>query len=198
MERLFLSRTQQNRIEGPFTQEEVRARLEQGKLTTNDEISASAGYWFYLHERDEVVQWLGRPIKKLDEEAEEATMTMSKTLLLNDKNGADPSLREEEAADPTGIIPRPITTAPTAESIRTEVARTAQTPTSTPTTTPTRTVTPTPASVKVQIQSDPLPEYSVEAPAYWRYLVVLFIGLLLFVVYRVFGLPNGLLDLKFR
>lgn len=179
MERLFLSRTQNNQIEGPFNQEEVRRRLEQGVLSTNDEISASAGYWFSLHEREEVLRWLGRPLKELGDESDDATATMTVTKTLSMDGGImEESLMEDGHHDTTPIAAK--AAAPIASVTPPKHAPRA-----------TLAATPKANSVPVQVSAE---NYTVEAPSYWKWLVLIFLVLLIFILYRVFGLPQGLLS----
>lgn len=184
MERLFLSRTQNNQIEGPFNQDEVRRRLEQGVLTTTDEISASAGYWFSLHEREEVMRWLGRPLKDLGDEGDDATATMTMTKTLSMDGGImEDSLMEDGFAEDLSAAPS-VTTAPAASVTPPKHA-------------PRATAAPKTVSVQAQVENS-AESYTVEAPSYWKWLVVIFIGLLAFILYRVFGLPQGIGNFTFR
>ncbi len=177
MERLFLSRTQNNQIEGPFNQDEVRRRLEQGVLSATDEISASAGYWFSLNEREEVVRWLGRPLKELGDESEDATATMTVTKTLSMDGGIMEDSLMEEGFSETTSAPAASSGAPAASV-------------TSPRTAP-RVTTPKASTVAVQVSAE---NYTVESPSYWKWLVVIFLGLLVFILYRVFGLPQGLLS----
>lgn len=55
----WLVRTSENWIAGPFTEDKLRQLIQAGELQPQDEICLGGGYWFYLHEEQEVRQRLG-------------------------------------------------------------------------------------------------------------------------------------------
>jgi hypothetical protein len=55
----WLVRTSRNWIAGPYLKEQVRQMIAEGKLTLDDEVCSATGYWFFLHEHDEVRTLLG-------------------------------------------------------------------------------------------------------------------------------------------
>lgn len=59
MSDLWLTRTSQNLISGPFSGDHVRNLILEGRLWLQDEVCPANGYWFYLHESEEVKRQLG-------------------------------------------------------------------------------------------------------------------------------------------
>ena len=69
-------RTEKNFLSGPFPAEEVREMIKSGKLSYQDEVAPANGYWFYLHEVDEVKKHLGIDVPRAnDQPIEDATLT---------------------------------------------------------------------------------------------------------------------------
>lgn len=56
---LWLIRTSQNLIAGPYRQDQVRKLIRDGELGPQDEICKANGYWIFLHEREELFRQLG-------------------------------------------------------------------------------------------------------------------------------------------
>lgn len=89
---LYLVRTQQNKILGPFKADEISPRILDGEFDPNDEICSSTQYWIFLHEREEMKKLLGieAPLKRRkanpeDEDTETQTETMTRTVTSNSK-----------------------------------------------------------------------------------------------------------------
>jgi len=82
---LYLIRTQENKILGPYEASEVTHRISAGEFDPNDEVCRSNHYWIYLHEREELQKLLGveAPLKKRkssdDEDTETQTESITKT-----------------------------------------------------------------------------------------------------------------------
>src|SRR4051794_25276443 len=55
----WLVRTSTNRIEGPYTRDQVVGMIREGKLGPQDEVCQANQYWIYLHEQHEVQKQLG-------------------------------------------------------------------------------------------------------------------------------------------
>jgi hypothetical protein len=68
----WLVRTAQNIIVGPYSKDEVCRLIEDGTLGLYDEVCPANGYWFYLHERNEVLERLGIEISQLQSQADES------------------------------------------------------------------------------------------------------------------------------
>ena len=69
----WLVRTAQNTILGPFGRDEVVQMILDRKLTLEDEVGKSEGYWIFLSEREEILQHLGIevPPQKSEEDTTE-------------------------------------------------------------------------------------------------------------------------------
>jgi hypothetical protein len=52
-------RTAENLITGPYSTEEIRSLVREGKLRPQDEICQANDYWIFLHESDELIKKLG-------------------------------------------------------------------------------------------------------------------------------------------
>lgn len=61
---LWLVRTVANRLSGPMTQRELKAKIMAFEVGLQDEVCPSEGYWFFLHERPEVEKWLKIDVPK--------------------------------------------------------------------------------------------------------------------------------------
>lgn len=84
-----------NRLEGPFTRERVCELIEQHQLGMQDEVCPANGYWFYLHEVDEVLKQLGVQIKYQDPEND-----TTETALADRQDRTDPNLRAPTSSEP--------------------------------------------------------------------------------------------------
>jgi hypothetical protein len=113
MKALWLVRTHDNKISGPLTADEVRAQVLSRSLALQDELCSSEGYWFFLHEAEELQTQLGvqYPPRARDREAtdtETQTASQGKVSTLPDRT--DPDFRRSEnvhvlPSAPTGQAP---------------------------------------------------------------------------------------------
>jgi hypothetical protein len=55
----WLVRTSQNWIAGPYSKQQVIQMLKEEKLTLQDEVCRANHYWFFLHEKEEVLAQIG-------------------------------------------------------------------------------------------------------------------------------------------
>jgi hypothetical protein len=100
----WLIRTSDNVITGPVPKEELNRRIQRGDLGPHDEVCEADGYWFYLHEREEVLQQLGIELPK--QAQEDVTLTQTET----DIERTDPELRyygRPSQAPPEGDLSLP-------------------------------------------------------------------------------------------
>jgi hypothetical protein len=88
-ESYWLVRTKELFLSRPLTQTDLVKKIEKGDLTPLDEVCPSGGYWFGLHEVEEVRQHLGdvdlsRLSRGLDIEITSSTetRTLNRTLIL--------------------------------------------------------------------------------------------------------------------
>jgi hypothetical protein len=77
---MFLIRTKENRISGPFPKEVILERMQSGELREMDEVCPASGYWIYLHERDESMKLLGVALAHTEDFHEESTETDTETV----------------------------------------------------------------------------------------------------------------------
>lgn len=75
----WLVRTSQNIIAGPYTKEQVLHLVRDGQLGTQDEVCPANGYWFFLHETEEVTRQLGISVPRALGDDEEVTETQTQT-----------------------------------------------------------------------------------------------------------------------
>jgi hypothetical protein len=81
----WLVRTSSNRIEGPYSRDQVVELIRDGKLGPQDEVCQANQYWIFLHEQHEVQRQLGiqMPRSKSGKSAasgeEEITETQTET-----------------------------------------------------------------------------------------------------------------------
>jgi hypothetical protein len=76
----WLVRTSKNRVEGPYTREQIRQSIQEGNLSFEDEVCAAEGYWFSLHEREEVLKYLDIDVPRNRESTDdEITQTQTQT-----------------------------------------------------------------------------------------------------------------------
>ena len=106
----WLTRTSHNQITGPFTQAEVCQKIQKGELKLQDEVCAANGYWFYLHESEEVRQQLGVQVPRMKSfgQDDEVTQTQTQTGTAPlDEDRTDPELRRPPAlsAVPSAVPP---------------------------------------------------------------------------------------------
>ncbi|MCM2323965.1 MAG: hypothetical protein NDJ90_11955 [Oligoflexia bacterium] len=66
----WLVRTEKNQLLGPFSREEVRKQIQEGRLGLQDEVCQGNHYWIYLHEREEVMAQLGLELPRYSSEEE--------------------------------------------------------------------------------------------------------------------------------
>ena len=60
----WLIRTQKNQILGPFSHQEVRDLILNQKIQLQDELCPSEGYWFFLHDKEELEKQFGLSISE--------------------------------------------------------------------------------------------------------------------------------------
>lgn len=106
----WLVRTHENKISGPFTADEVKARVLSRALALQDELCSSDGYWFFLHEAEELQTQLGvqYPPRAKDREAtdtETQTETSGKGTSLPERT--DPDFRRPENVQPLPLSQSP-------------------------------------------------------------------------------------------
>lgn len=82
---LWLVRTRDHVIVGPYSKEQICNLIHLGELEPHDEVCPSAGYWFSLFELDEVKKQLGiipppHFHRARGEHGEEITETLTETL----------------------------------------------------------------------------------------------------------------------
>lgn len=100
---MWLIRTHDNKISGPLTADEVRSRVLSRSLALQDELCSSEGYWFFLHEAEELQTQLGvqYPPRAKDREAtdtETQTASQGKVLALPERT--DPDFRRPDHVQP--------------------------------------------------------------------------------------------------
>jgi hypothetical protein len=84
----WMVRTAQNVMKGPYSIDEIRDFIQSSKLTTLDEVCPSGGYWFFLHEAEEVETQLGvAPPLPLHAAEDEVTQTEVMEELKDDEDG---------------------------------------------------------------------------------------------------------------
>lgn len=108
MKAQWLIRTHDNKISGPLTADEVRAQVLSRALALQDELCSSEGYWFFLHEAEELQTQLGvqYPPRSKDREATDTeTQTASQGKVLPLPERTDPDFRR-----PENVVPLPSTT----------------------------------------------------------------------------------------
>jgi hypothetical protein len=95
----WLIRTSENWIAGPYSKEQVCQMILDGKLGLQDEVCVSDGFWIYIHEREEVKQFLGIevPKSKLASDDEEVTQTQSN---LEEDDITDPDVTQVRTTRP--------------------------------------------------------------------------------------------------
>lgn len=99
MKALWLIRTHDNKISSPLTADEVRARVLSRSLALQDELCSSDGYWFFLHEAEELQTQLGvqYPPRAKDREATDTeTQTASQGKVSTLPERTDPDFRRPE------------------------------------------------------------------------------------------------------
>lgn len=79
---VWMIRTTENVLSGPYTQPQLVQLIEEEKLELTDEICRGNGYWIYLHEEQEVKKQLGIEVPAALVQFEEPTQTETDTLLV--------------------------------------------------------------------------------------------------------------------
>jgi hypothetical protein len=74
---MWMIRTAENILSGPFSKQQIVQLIEEGKLDITDEVCSSSGYWIFLHEQIEVRRHLGFDLPKAFFDTEESTQTES-------------------------------------------------------------------------------------------------------------------------
>ena len=102
----WMIRTAQNRINGPYSIEEIRTFIKDGNLTTLDEVCPSEGFWFFLHEAVEVEKLLGVsppvPLHGAEDEVTQTEVVASGTATAT-KGRPSESLTDSDDVD-TGVF----------------------------------------------------------------------------------------------
>ena len=76
----WLVRTSQNVIAGPYPREQILQMIKDRHLRPQDEVCPGNSYWFFLHEAEEVIRFLGaEAIPQTHVEGEEVTETQTQT-----------------------------------------------------------------------------------------------------------------------
>src|SRR5258707_349518 len=90
---MWLVRTAQNEIAGPYTVEQIKQLVGGGQLTLQDENCPANGYWIFLHGKEEVLKLLGLqfPRAGIDESTETQTETLTETETETETTPADGS-----------------------------------------------------------------------------------------------------------
>lgn len=93
---IWLVRTANNVISGPYNKEQVAGLIRDGKLSSQDEVCQSCDQWIYLHEREEILSRLGVevPLKGTDN-GDDNTQVVDTVIL----NRAEPNIPDLPAAD---------------------------------------------------------------------------------------------------
>jgi hypothetical protein len=67
MSQQWLVRTAKNLISGPYPKEKIQEMVASGELLPQDEVCEAHNFWISLHDRKEVLQYLGIAIPKEDD-----------------------------------------------------------------------------------------------------------------------------------
>ncbi len=118
---LWMTRTSQNVITGPFSKSEVCQQVLDGKLKLQDEVCLGNDYWFYLHEEEEVTRFLGVQVPRQRNRDDDDTQTETET-----QTQTEPGI-SEELTDPDLSRPAAARVQPT-QPIQTAPAHAAQSP----------------------------------------------------------------------
>jgi hypothetical protein len=78
---IWMIRTSDNVLSGPYTQAQVIQLVEEEKLELTDEICRGNSYWIYLHEEQEVKKHLGIEVPAALVEPEEPTQTETDSII---------------------------------------------------------------------------------------------------------------------
>jgi hypothetical protein len=78
---IWMIRTADNVLSGPYTQEQLIQLVEEEKLELTDEICRGNSYWIYLHEEQEVKKHLGIEVPAALVEPEEPTQTETDSII---------------------------------------------------------------------------------------------------------------------
>jgi hypothetical protein len=78
---IWMIRTSDNVLSGPYTQEQLIQLVEEEKLELTDEICRGNSYWIYLHEEQEVKKHLGIEVPAALVEPEEPTQTETDSII---------------------------------------------------------------------------------------------------------------------
>lgn len=102
---LWMVRTSQNEIVGPFSRSQLQGMVKEGALSPQDEIARGNHYWMYLHERQEVLEHLGvePPVVINRKRGEEDTQTDTETETLV----SEPEIPTIDAPEITAVLTRP-------------------------------------------------------------------------------------------
>jgi hypothetical protein len=78
---IWMIRTSDNVLSGPYTQDQLIQLVEEEKLELTDEICRGNSYWIYLHEEQEVKKHLGIEVPAALVEPEEPTQTETDSII---------------------------------------------------------------------------------------------------------------------
>ena len=101
----WLTRTANNQILGPFAQSEICHKIERGDLKLQDEVCSANGYWFYLHEAEEVKAQLGIQVPRLRNQGAYDEITQTQTEVELDQDRTDPDSLRRPISPPTLVPP---------------------------------------------------------------------------------------------
>lgn len=105
---LWLIRTHENQIAGPYPRNQIIELIEQGKLTLHDEVCRANSYWFGLYEDDEVRSQLGLELQFESEDEITETETLIPTpTAISRIQGVHPKLGETRKTTHTPKIYQP-------------------------------------------------------------------------------------------
>lgn len=167
----WLVRTKAHEILGPYSEAEIRAQIADGVRLPTDEICASAKYWFYLSEADELKRYLNLvlpiPKRERDPDDEETdTQTATHTDTPTQPTGAKASAAPAPAAS-TGGAPSASFAAASASAAH-----------------PISNATPNAAPSGFYAASEKEP--AIEGSTLVRYVFYFLLGILAFALYRIF------------
>lgn len=63
----WLVRTLSQKMLGPISKEQVSQWILSGRISLQDEVCEANGYWFFVHEKEEVKRWLGIELPRATE-----------------------------------------------------------------------------------------------------------------------------------
>ena len=100
----WLVRTSHNVITGPHSREELCTMIQDVKLGLQDEICPGNGYWFFLHERQEVLRQLGIEIPRSMLHDDEEDITETQTEAEAEVRAAEEALGDADGPTQTVVL----------------------------------------------------------------------------------------------